>query len=863
MTISSDAARRAALEAARRAAEAAARRAAEAAAKRAAEQAAKKAAQAAAKKAAEAAAKKQAQKTKPPTKTFQKDELSQGMGRALRERATHALGATGLSSAKALPGADATAKSAAAAKAALARMSPAERAKTDVVFMKDTRPGTPVDSGKLLFRRDGRFTDPVENKSYTSLKKFDADGAYAPAGTVKAKDLQAAMSAPSGSAAQRAAFDRLHLGGTAKALLDADVAPAQAPTPKTPGERASELYEKELKGLVEKPLSQWTHADAKAFTDGLASAAEANRDDPAMVRSLMTLSQDRLKRSGELLGAATDEKFEREDVEGIASNLARLAEVAPEDAAARLAYGVAQEINDDSELHYVDDGLDAFMDGGSKFRGLLAGALEAQGKSEAMDELVTQHEGGLGGLVDTIYDNTVGRAVDAAEFFGDLAGEVGDAAGAAWDFGGSVVGSVVDGGKKLIGAAADFAIDTAKGTISVIGDAASMTLDAVKEGVQWAAEKGLELAGPLLNKARDLFKDAVTGALKIDEKVDRLQPGDTFTVGGGVEVTAGVDVEVSADLQVKRNEDGSYTVSAGVDGKVGLEALAGADVGAGGKVEFRAETAEEAKKLAESLAMSGAAAAAAGTPPFNAVAPLLAPSPSDLSYMKDHLSAIEVSASVSAGVDASLEAGGVKLSAGAAAEGEVAYRIEFNEDGTKDLVRKQTIEGTVSGDATAQLLGDGVTGSLPAGELSGRAALEVETRVKLPDSLGDVKDLPAAVALLTDQSGAISRLMPGAQTKITGTIGGEVKVGDVAHGGEISIEASGLDVGDAIRVGRELVSGDPRGALRELPDVKLEGYHYQTTGFDFEGGLEVAGQGVSVDLHNTIKDRQGDFEVTI
>lgn len=853
MTISNDAARRAAAEAARRRAEEAARRRAEEAArKRAAEAAAKKAAEAAAKKANDAL--KKLAPSKKPTKTFAKDELSKGLGRALRERATASLGATGLASGKALPGVDATAKSAAALKASLAKLSPAERAKADVVFLKDTRPGAPVDAGQLLLRKDNRFIEPVSGKTFDSLARFDPERAYAPAGTVKAKDLQAALGAASGTAVQRAAYDKLKLDPAARAMLMADVAPARAEAPRTPGDRASEDYARDIADVVGKPTSQWTHADAQRFTDAVADAAERNQGDPAYVRSLMTLSADGLKRSAELLGAATEEKYDRGQVEGLASNLGRLCEVAPEDAAARLAYGVASEIDDDSELNYVDDGLDKFMDGNSKFRGLLAGALEAQGKNEAKDELLNQNKG----LLDTIYDNTIGRAVDAAGFFGDLAGDV---AGAAWDFGGNVVGAVVDGGTKLIGAAADFAIDTTKGTLSVIGDAASLTFDAVKEGVQWAAEKGLELAGPLLDKARDWFKDAVTGALKIDEKIDRLGPGDTFTVGGGVEVTAGVDVEVSADIQVTRNDDGTYSVSAGVDGKLGLEALAGADIGAGGKVEFRAKNAEEAKRLAESLAMAGAAAAAAGTPPFSAVAPLLTPSGSDLSFMKDHLSAIEVSASVSAGVDASLEAGGVDLSAGASAEGEVAYRIEFNEDGTKSLVRKQTISGSVSGDATAQLLGDGVTGSLPAGELSGHADLTVETRVPLPDSLGDVTDIAGAVTLLTDQSGALAQLMPHAQTTIKGAIGGEVKVGDVAHGGEISIEASGLDVGDALRVARELVQGDVKGAIAELPEVKVEGYHYETTGLDFHGGIEVAGQGVSIDLDNTIKDRQGSFEV--
>jgi hypothetical protein len=556
-----------------------------------------------------------------------------------------------------------------------------------------------------------------------------------------------------------------------------------------------------------------------------------------------------------LLGAATEQKFERADVEGIASNLARLAEVAPEDAAARLAYGVAENIDDDSELNYVDDGLDKFLGGESKFRGLLAGALDAQGKSEARDELLNKKQG----LVDRILDNTVGRVVDATKFFGDLAA---DAAGAAWDFGGNVVGAVVDGGSRLIGATADFAIDTTKGTLELIGDATSLTLDVVKEGVQWAAEKGLALAGPLLDKARDLFRDAVTGALQLD-KIDRLEAGDTYSVGGGIEVTAGVDVEVSADLEVKRNADGTYTVSAGLDGKLGLEALAGGSIGAGGKVEFRAANAEEAKRIAQTLAMGGAAAAAAVTPPFGLVAPLLAPSGQDLSFLKSRLSAIELSAGASAEVDASLKAGGVELSAGASVEGEVAYRIEFNEDGTRELVRKQTLEGSVSGDATAQLLGDAVTGKLPAGELSGKATLEVETRVALPDSFGDVADIAGAVTLLTDQSGALAQLLPNAQTSIKGTIGGEVKLGSVARGAEISLEATGLDIGDALRVARELVRGDVRGALRALPDVTLEGHHYETTGLDVEGGIEVAGQGVSIDLHNTVKDRQDAFDVVI
>lgn len=61
-------------------------------------------------------------------------------------------------------------------------------------------------------------------------------------------------------------------------------------------------------------------------------------------------------------------------------------------------------------------------------------------------------------------------------------------------------------------------------------------------------------------------------------------------------------------------------------------------------------------------------------------------------------------------------------------------------------------------------------------------------------------------------------------------------------------------MGDAIRVARKLAGETWRAALCAWPDVKLEGTCHQTTGFAFDGGVDVAGQGVSVDLHDTIKD---------
>ncbi|MCC6336036.1 MAG: hypothetical protein IT380_18860 [Myxococcales bacterium] len=201
----------------------AARRAAEAARRTAAE-AARKAAEAA-RKAAEVAAKKAAPKL-PRTRPLAKDELSKGVGRALRERATKALGASGLQSqASSLlteNATDAKVNCLDLAADRLRQMPADQRARTDVVFLQDTRPGKEGASGHVLLRENGKYTDPVTGKSYDSLARFDPDGHYQPRGVVAGKDAHAILSAPPGSAQRKAALERAHLPPALQSMMVAD-----------------------------------------------------------------------------------------------------------------------------------------------------------------------------------------------------------------------------------------------------------------------------------------------------------------------------------------------------------------------------------------------------------------------------------------------------------------------------------------------------------------------------------------------------------------------------------------------------------------------------------------------------------------
>lgn len=76
-----------------------------------------------------------------------------------------------------------------------------------------------------------------------------------------------------------------------------------------------------VEGAVTKPVDEWNHADANAFTEALAEQVEAHKDDPEAVEAMLTLAGPRLQRSAELLGEATQTGgLSESDVEGISEN---------------------------------------------------------------------------------------------------------------------------------------------------------------------------------------------------------------------------------------------------------------------------------------------------------------------------------------------------------------------------------------------------------------------------------------------------------------------------------------------------------------------------------------------------------------
>lgn len=650
-----------------------------------------------------------------------------------------------------------------------------------------------------------------------------------------------------------------------KAALSLDGAPRlvnDPPPPAPPAPSAQDVYRDEIAGVVDRPREEWTHADAAAYTDAVATQVESHREDPEFVNSLLTLSGPELERSADLLGGATEEKFDRESVEALASNFSRIGNAAPPESAARLAYGVASKIDDDSELNYVDDGFSHHADrtdqGG--FRDLVAAALDRQGKGEARDELV--QDGGAGGGFGL--DDITGALGDAAGAVGgvfeDLAGGAADAAGTAWDFGGDVAGAVVDGGRRIIGSTVDFAVDTANGTIDVLGDAAAATADAVQEGVQFAVENGLKLGGVLLDKARGYIQDKVLDAVDVEGHVQQLEPGDSYRLGADVEVTAGVDVAVEGEIEVTHNEDGTFTVSAGVEADIGVEALAGVSLGGGGKAEFTFDTAAEATQAAEALVLTAASTAVALTPPFQPVAPLLLPSGDSLDLLKDNLSAVELSAGASAELDQKLGLGeDTGLSANV--EAETAYRVEFG-DGGPELVREQRLQGEFSADAAAELLPQ-VGGQLDLAGATAQGEVTLSTRVDLPDGFGDVGSAFDTAALLASPPAGLADLLPGAETSISGEL--SITGGGTTHrtGAQIEFEAPDVELSDGLQFGADLVRGRFADAYRALPDVEVSGHWFTEDGADLSGGFSVLGQGIDLGFHNYVRNLQDEFEVQL
>jgi hypothetical protein len=395
---------------------------------------------------------------------------------------------------------------------------------------------------------------------------------------------------------------------------------------------------------------------------------------------------------------------------------------------------------------------------------------------------------------------------------------------------------------KLKGGASDL-----KHKAGEVKDQVKDTLGDVKDTAVEVKDKALEEGGKLVDKAKD-FGKGFTEALDYEENIDKLGPGDTYTLSVGGDVSMeGAKAYGKGTLEVTRNEKGEYIVSA--DGELGggLYASAGGSVGArakvegeltagfNGKVEMKFASAEEAKRAADTLVrMTGPAAAALkGGPPSGA----------DLEFAAKHLSAVEVGGNQAAQLAADFGLG-VKKTVGASvfAEGgvkmEYAARIEFDANRKPSLVFKTEMSGQVAAGGelgfnnTQGRRGEqtGANGGLQAGG-SVKGSVTTEAKFDIPPGLDPMKLAKDPLGTLKE---AGLKELKSLETKTTVKVQAEGTAGK--NGGGYEAKLSVTMEGDKLVDGKAL-------------DFALRG--------QFDKALESTGEAAQVDASIRSFDKTG------
>jgi hypothetical protein len=388
----------------------------------------------------------------------------------------------------------------------------------------------------------------------------------------------------------------------------------------------------------------------------------------------------------------------------------------------------------------------------------------------------------------------------------------------------------------------EFALDTVNGTIDFIDKSA----DAVKAVVEYAADKGLELAADARNYLRNKTLDAATNALGVDEKdIAKLGPGDSISFGATVDVTAKVSIGADAGLSVTRNDDGTYTVAGNVSADVGAAMGADAEFGVGARIELSAKTPQEAEAMVKQLA---AMAVSASNPVLLAV---FAPTKSELQDMAKHISAVELSATAAASVDESFP----PLELDASLKAESTFRIEFENGKPATAVRTTSV--SVEGGASMDFLGDQL-GAKAGAEASGTIAVETRMPIK-GNSVTDIFAFvasPATAALVPDQATTSITMSGEFSSTVSGSAGGGSVTAGVSTNQGVSgeIKISGIEDNEIISLMRNLVS-DPRQALRGV-DVELSASVNGFTESTAELGVDIKklGQGFEAKLDRKRRD---------
>ncbi|MFY2564101.1 hypothetical protein ACN469_41305 [Corallococcus terminator] len=162
------------------------------------------------------------------------------------------------------------------------KATPELRAKSDMVFLKDTRAGAEGESGHVVIRQGEKILDPTTNKSYESMDAFKkAQPHYQEAGSIPATHVKRILDTKPGSPERAAAMDKAKVPPELRQLMVAD---GDKPSPADQAKADMEA----LQWNGSQP--ETNYRDFYAKFDGLKQKLEANPD-PAYQKELLKLAQ--------------------------------------------------------------------------------------------------------------------------------------------------------------------------------------------------------------------------------------------------------------------------------------------------------------------------------------------------------------------------------------------------------------------------------------------------------------------------------------------------------------------------------------------------------------------------------------------
>lgn len=514
------------------------------------------------------------------------------------------------------------------------------------------------------------------------------------------------------------------------------------------------------------PVEQWTSKEAAQYTAYLAQVVAEHPGDIALADALIVVSEQELQRGAELLGNATENKDdEKADVKALTENVSILGNAASEDIAAALAIVVAEQIPNDSEQNWVDDGFGEFVDrsGDERFLEMLGAALHSQGKGDASDEMLHTSAGGVfgeGGLFDDVF-------TAIREFPGNV-----------WEF-------AYD---RVLNPAGDWLRDRITGALAIEQRIAALNEPGDSIFV------GADVAGNVLGMDLDF-----AGGVKISITDQGRYRVELFGEGA-----LGVAQELS------------------LPGVNLAEGELSADISLGMSLSFEFDSAAEATAAAESITGMAAGVALLGTPAAPLGGVLIAATADELDWVGSAYTgaSIELTGTLQAGgklpdVAESLGIPEAQVKGLAAA----GVRLEILPNGTQNLVYSTAfaLEGQLDLDAPVDLPGGMQLGR----HMGGSVSLQVETSVPLDMDMDDLLADPVGtvVEAVANPAGASTTTVNGVVNLQEGGSGG---VSTASAGIQLQFKAAVDQPGDMYSAISQAVGGDLLGALTTLGDGNTE-----------------------------------------